>query len=509
MEGQITIAEWQQWKEDIRQKLNQTVENFIFIGYRLRQIQDTEAYRTDGFESLNEFAKAEYNLSSSTVSRFMAINARFSVDGKGQDLLPEFKGMAYSKLQEMLTLPEKDYELLTPQSTVKEIKELKEFNHADPIQANITEPELTPLQTCIKDYFSVAGRRKLLNETMEQLTKEDREPAQMEQLADNMNPSGYATHKKGIVYLFLYDYNTGVTAKIMGQQEPRRMTWEELLEEIYDMYKPYMDEQGETWCNVYGPAPEVKEIPGQMDITQVEKRTERPGKTQPPDKKEKKPEKTNPDPETGMTEEEKEILEAAVEHVLNTNHWIRSLAERTMDNIRIALLKEPSEKDFVAGQGGYHLRFPYGKILLKKAEDDSIVFSWGVSFFCGEIQKELQKLPLPELEPVEGEYREIQEEPEEQESQETEQIATSQGKSDEEEENQETNEAADIKTYEELRAKAEMETSLMNFCFQQHTSLEIPIEDLRSQLEKAKEVTKILSEMILLREAEDGEEHNA
>ena len=38
---QITLDQWVQWKEDIRQKLAETAGNFVHIGYRLKQIRDS------------------------------------------------------------------------------------------------------------------------------------------------------------------------------------------------------------------------------------------------------------------------------------------------------------------------------------------------------------------------------------------------------------------------------------------------------------------------------------
>lgn len=44
MQGQITLTEWMQWREDIRRKLQETASNFVYIGYRLKQIRDSGMY---------------------------------------------------------------------------------------------------------------------------------------------------------------------------------------------------------------------------------------------------------------------------------------------------------------------------------------------------------------------------------------------------------------------------------------------------------------------------------
>lgn len=61
---QITLDEWTSWKEDIRRKLAETAGNFVYIGYRLKQIRDSGMY--DGASDIFEFAQKEYGLGKST-----------------------------------------------------------------------------------------------------------------------------------------------------------------------------------------------------------------------------------------------------------------------------------------------------------------------------------------------------------------------------------------------------------------------------------------------------------
>lgn len=270
---QITIAEWQQWKQEIKDRLNQTVENFIAIGYRLRQIQDTEAFRNDGYTSVYEFAQSEFGLSDSTTNRFMAINAKFTIEGRGEELLPEFRGISYSKLQEMLTLSDADCKLITANTTVKEIRELKSFNHDDEnkyIQPTGQQAKRSPLQECIWDFFSTVGNKQLLEEVIASLTHPDYGDAMAAAIADAISPAGSRTHRKGIVYLFMYDYDRGVSYKLMTSPMPIKTTWREFLEEVRATYADYMAFEGSIWEAAYGSVPEQDtQIPGQMDITQV------------------------------------------------------------------------------------------------------------------------------------------------------------------------------------------------------------------------------------------------
>lgn len=115
---------YQELKEGIEHRLNSAAEDFFTIGYYLRQISEGALFIEDGYKSIWEFAKGEFNLSTASASRFMAINSKFSIDG-GQTMEQKFIGMGVSKLQEMLTLPDEDLEKITKETTVKEIRAMK------------------------------------------------------------------------------------------------------------------------------------------------------------------------------------------------------------------------------------------------------------------------------------------------------------------------------------------------------------------------------------------------
>ncbi len=293
---QITLTEWLSWKEDIRKKLQETAGNFVHIGYRLKQIRDSGMY--DGCQDIFEFAQKEYGLSKSTVSRFIAINEKFSEGGNSLELREEFRNIGSSKLSEMLTLPDADCALITERTTVKEIRELKEFNRqvvpveeleeaeeepvatsqqnpedivdteaeTDPGEAEESarqqEPErdakteesisYTPLQKCIIDFFGDSARRQGLCQIMDILTGEVTED-KLKTAAEAINPGDYCTHKKGLVFLFMYDWQQGVKYKLMTAPEPVSMTWPEFLREIQDIYlQAYVLNPEDVWSEFYG-----------------------------------------------------------------------------------------------------------------------------------------------------------------------------------------------------------------------------------------------------------------
>lgn len=116
--------QYQEYKDGIASRLNSVAEDFFTVGYYLRKISDSALFLEDGYKSIWEFAKGEYNLSMSSASRFMAINARFSVDD-GEHMGQKYIGMGVSKLQEMLGLPDEELEKVTKETTVREIRAIK------------------------------------------------------------------------------------------------------------------------------------------------------------------------------------------------------------------------------------------------------------------------------------------------------------------------------------------------------------------------------------------------
>lgn len=236
MENQITLNEWMEWKEDIRNKLQETAENFVYIGYRLKQIRDSGML--DGAADIFEFAQREYGLGKSTTSRFIAINEKYSEGGNSLELREEFRKFSSSKLSEMLTLPDNECQLITERTTIKEIRELKNFSKEQVQQDDMDNEEVvyTPLQKCIIDFFKEPQKAEMLNKVMENLALQF---PRFQEAAELMNPSGQSSHKKGIIFLFMYDYSTGVKYKDLTLPEPVSMSWNEFLEKVYEIYCGY------------------------------------------------------------------------------------------------------------------------------------------------------------------------------------------------------------------------------------------------------------------------------
>lgn len=126
MEHIIYQKTYQEYKQELDAVLTRTAEDFVQIGYLLKVARDTNVLEESGYATVTDFAKAEYGIDKTQVSRFISINDRFSEDGYSDHLLPSYKGFGYAKLTLMLQIPDEINEALPPTLSKAEIQDIKD-----------------------------------------------------------------------------------------------------------------------------------------------------------------------------------------------------------------------------------------------------------------------------------------------------------------------------------------------------------------------------------------------
>ena len=99
--------------------------SMIEIGYYLKQIRDARLYEEKGYKNIWEYAEAEFGFHKSTASRYMTRNDRFSKGGNSPELDERYIGYSKSQLQEMLSLDDEQMWQVTPDMTVREIRQIR------------------------------------------------------------------------------------------------------------------------------------------------------------------------------------------------------------------------------------------------------------------------------------------------------------------------------------------------------------------------------------------------
>lgn len=214
---QLTLDDWVQMKQKLKQELLGVKQSFVRIGYVLRKIDDQKLYEQDGYKSIAEFAQAECGLGPSITSRFMSINREYSVDGYSEHLRSEYADMGRSQLEEMLKLPESDRQMIRPETSREDIRELKRFNKSEP-----DAEQADSLEKLVQKFFEI-------NPEIEKELEQSVAYAEWNigKMAEIVNPSGTRTFRMGMFFAAMYEQNLQI--KQFGQT-PRPMSWEEFFE---------------------------------------------------------------------------------------------------------------------------------------------------------------------------------------------------------------------------------------------------------------------------------------
>lgn len=271
---QMTMDDWIEIKDRIRKELNNVKHSFVRVGYYLRKVRDEKLYLQDGYSSLTEFAKAEFNMGASFVSRMISINEKFSLEGYSEQMDPRFEDFRQGALTEMLALPDPDLEMVTPEMAREDIRELKRFNaqnaeaekeaaetghipenrvaeasQTEQEPARPAEDEHGKLLEVVEDFCRQNKElvRELYADTMLQETEE-------RDLIDVINPSGSRIFKKGLYFISFMESDIKVKK---FPQAPQSMTYQEFTGLIVEVMGS--GKTGHEWEDHFGIPEEAKE----------------------------------------------------------------------------------------------------------------------------------------------------------------------------------------------------------------------------------------------------------
>ena len=260
---QLSMDDYIQSKNEIKQELGGIVKSFVRIGWQLTRIDKSGAYKHDGYNTIAEFARTEYGMNPSGVSRFMKVYEKYSVPGDTPELKEQYRKFKFNNLVEMLQLPEEDQQIFHPEDKREDIRELKDFNK---------ENESNPMN--LLDWKSAQSTEDKLHATIQEFFREKTgilnalysseayQSGNIKEMAQIVNPGDSMSYRKGTVFLMFHQED--ITVKIFNG-EMRNISWDQFFtytREIFaeaaagaKTYENYFGIPEET----HGPTP--KEIP--------------------------------------------------------------------------------------------------------------------------------------------------------------------------------------------------------------------------------------------------------
>lgn len=281
MEEVKTQGTYRDFKESLDREFKQAAEGFVRIGYLLKIARDTEILHESGYQTVAEFAQAEYGLTKDIVSRYIAINDRYSEGGYSEHLQERFRSYGVAKLAEMLTLPDAVIDSMSPELTKNEIrevkKEIKEEEKISDIEVILEEKEGdTDLLSFIRQYIhdnkeSFIGLGPVIN-------GESTNP--IEVILDVLAPSGVAmktVRVRGVGKLMLSIRGKEMPLELINVRtnEKKTYTWEECIRTMQELYNGKTGKK--AWEAFYGePFEEEKPTPETEKTAKIPNESKKP-----------------------------------------------------------------------------------------------------------------------------------------------------------------------------------------------------------------------------------------
>ena len=249
---------YSEFKHELDTELTKASEGFVRIGYLLKIARDTDILAESGYDNVNDFAAAEYNIDKSQVSRFININNRFSEGGYSDRLMDQYKDYGYAKLAMMLTLPDAVVEEITPAYSKSDIQSIKEEIEA--------EEKITPIETYLEgEKETQQSMPSLLAKVVNQIFHDDHNLFKLlhnqikngedEDIKDTIAPSGDSFHSvriQGIGRKFLTTKegheDVAITDARTGEKE--LYTWSDVISICRAMVIPDIDYK-DNWEQIY------------------------------------------------------------------------------------------------------------------------------------------------------------------------------------------------------------------------------------------------------------------
>lgn len=244
---QLTLDDYIQCKTEIKENLGGIVKGFVRIGWQLTRINNSQAYKHDGYNTIAEFAKAEYGMNPSGVSRFMSVYERYSLSGDTPELKEQYRDFNFSQLTEMLQLSEEDRAMILPEAGKEDIRELKRFNKENEYNpdalTNWQQETEEPLKNAVLEFFR--ERKEALNALYESEAYRENNIEEMKAIVR----CGRVTFKKNGVFLIMYNENLFVKNK---NERHCDVTWEEFFSVVREVFDGSAA-GGCTWENYFKP----------------------------------------------------------------------------------------------------------------------------------------------------------------------------------------------------------------------------------------------------------------
>lgn len=261
--AQITLDEYMGIKKDIHENITNIAKSFVRIGQMLYKIDQAKAYEIDGYKTLADFAKAEYDMTASGVSRFVKVYKKYC---EGNAIRQEYEDYTYAQLVEMLNLPEEDQQLIRPDTPREDIRELKRFNREGENDIHRLEnwkdigQEEQEQEQSLKEMLKLLFGKEDRKGDFDAICQGMKDGSMTEkEFSESVNPSGNKTIRNGRTMAFLFEDE--IRIKIWGQDKPAVFSYQGLMECFKEVFQDVLEGESGWWHAQFSPEEKKEEIP--------------------------------------------------------------------------------------------------------------------------------------------------------------------------------------------------------------------------------------------------------
>lgn len=155
MSTSLTISiqelEYEDLNKEIKRTMRRSARDVVQIGFMLRQMAEKKIWAA-AYDCFDEYLVQELHLDYSMATRFMNINRKYSESGSSMEIAKKYEGYSQGLLIEMLNMPQELEEKVSPDMTVKQVREIKRQAKAER-EADDNIPGQTSLEKDFPEYM--------------------------------------------------------------------------------------------------------------------------------------------------------------------------------------------------------------------------------------------------------------------------------------------------------------------------------------------------------------------
>lgn len=110
--------------KEIKRTMRRSAKDAVQLGYMLRRVLEERLYQS-AYMDFDTYLEEELQMDYTTANRFIGINKKYSVTGQSMEIAAEYEDYSQGLLIEMLNMTPEQEAKVTPDTTVKQAREIK------------------------------------------------------------------------------------------------------------------------------------------------------------------------------------------------------------------------------------------------------------------------------------------------------------------------------------------------------------------------------------------------